>query len=95
MSLAMDARGRVRRGRLDEAENLSGAFVDPVTQIPHVVLALGLEVGEVRRGDVVHRDGAVQLVNIEEEWHLGLLSSGDLDASTLVSRVVSDFLVRI
>src|SRR5215469_8015171 len=59
----------LRRRRLDQAEHPPGALVDPVPEVPDVIRRLRLQIGEVSLGDVVHRNAAVELVEIHEKRH--------------------------
>jgi hypothetical protein len=56
-------------GGLDQAEHLAVGLIDPVPEVPDIVSPLGLEIGQVCLGDVVHRYAACYLVNIHEKRH--------------------------
>ena len=51
MGLAMDLDGRLGRWRFDEAEDLAGGLVVPVTLIGHAVGRSDFDVAGVRVGD--------------------------------------------
>src|SRR5439155_13805960 len=71
--LPMDARGRLPIGRVDEAEDLAVALIDPVALVVHAVLALDPDVGFVCRGDIGgFHPGDV--VNVHVRRHSGLLA---------------------
>src|SRR5688572_17808233 len=66
----MNLRGSLRCGRVHQAEHLAGLFIDPVLQVLHPVLVLGLHVGRVRSSDVFRfRSSGKRLVYIHEERH--------------------------
>jgi hypothetical protein len=69
VSLPVNVGGVLGRGGLDQAEHLPVALIDPVPEVPDVVGALGLEIGQVCLGDVVHRHAAGDLVNVHEKRH--------------------------
>lgn len=71
VGLPVDIRSSLGRGSLDQAEHLASSLIDPVPQVAHVVGSLGLQVGEVRLSDVIHRNSTIDLVNIHEERHFG------------------------
>ena len=50
----------------DEAEDLSGLFVDPVPEVGHAVLALRLQILAVGFGHIAGVDAAFDVVNIHE-----------------------------
>jgi hypothetical protein len=56
MGLAMHAVRGFRIGRVDQAEDPAGRLVDPVAEIANAVPILGLEIREVRLGDVARLD---------------------------------------
>jgi hypothetical protein len=80
--LAVHGRGGFRGRRLDQAEDLALRLGDPVAQVRHVVVALLLQVGLVRLGDVVGGNAAVDRVDIHEERHLVAPSRRVLGART-------------
>ena len=59
VGLAVHRVGRLGVRRLDEAEDLPGALVDPVAQVADAVRPLGGEVGLVGGRDVARRDAAL------------------------------------
>jgi len=69
VSLPVNVGSGLWRGGLDQAEHLAVGLIDPVPEVPDVVSTLGLEIGQVCLGDVVHRHAAVDLVNIHEKRH--------------------------
>jgi hypothetical protein len=71
--LAVHGVGRLGVRRLDEAEDLALALVDPVPQVADVVVGLLLQVGGVRVRDVAERDPTVEVVDVHEQWHVVLL----------------------
>src|SRR5215469_1353243 len=81
VSLPVDAGGGLGCGGLDQAEHLAVALIDPVPEVPDVVSVLGLEIGKMCLGDVVHRHAAGDLVNVHEKRHLrpALLSVVEAD----------------
>ena len=71
--LAVDALGGVRVGGLDQAEDLSGRWVDPVPQIADSVALLGRQIGGVCLLGVGQPDRSGKRVDIHEQWHVGFL----------------------
>src|SRR5258705_5303557 len=67
--LAMHRRRRVRGRCIDKAEDLALPFVNPVAQVVHVVLALGLEIRHVRLSHIIGRYSAFDGVDIHVERH--------------------------
>ena len=66
--------GGLRVGRVDKAEHLPGLVVNPVVDVPHVVLVLGLEVSLVGGSHILRRRSLWQrIVNIHEQRHVPLL----------------------
>src|SRR5215467_2598838 len=58
VSLLVNVGSSLCGGGFDQAEHLAFGLIDPVAEVLDVVSALGLEIGQVRLGDVVHRHAA-------------------------------------
>jgi hypothetical protein len=52
---------------LDEAEDLSCGLIDPVAEIAHSILALGLEIRLVGTGHIIGRYTPINGVNVHEQ----------------------------
>jgi hypothetical protein len=56
-------------GRLDQAEDLAGALVEPVAEIAHAILLLDLEVLLVRQLAYLGGEAVDPVVDIHVEGH--------------------------
>jgi len=63
----MDLVGGLGARCLDETEDLAGRLVEPVAQVPDVVLALDREVGRVGGGDAGRGQALDVMVGVEIE----------------------------
>src|SRR5262249_291489 len=69
VGLAVDLVGRLGVGRVDQAIDLPGRFVDPVAEIADAVAILRLEIGEMSLGDVARLDSAADRGPVHEQRH--------------------------
>ena len=73
MGLVVDGLGRRDGRRLDQAEQLASLLIDPVPQVPGLVLALRPQVRQVRLRHVVSGHTVVERVDVHEERHCASL----------------------
>ena len=73
MGLVVDGLGRRDGRRVDQAEHLAPPLIDPVPQVPGLVLALRPQVRQVRLGHVVGGHAVVERVDVHEERHCASL----------------------
>jgi hypothetical protein len=69
MRFAVDCDGGFLARGFDQAEDLSGGFVEPVPPIVHAILLLHFEVARVCARDGILGQTFDMLVNVYVEWH--------------------------
>jgi hypothetical protein len=66
VSLSVDVGRGLGRGSFDQAKHVRAWLVNPLPQVAHVIRGLGLQIGDVSLGNVLHSRTAVDLVDIHK-----------------------------